>query len=137
MKKVAGGLRLDLASFRELEAFAQLGTDLDAATQSKLDRGYRMQELLKQGQYSPMDVVDEVLSIYAGTRGHLDKLPRTDVAAWEKAFLTFMRDQKSELRKKIVDSQDLELDKTTNRNPDLEAAIGEFQAQFASSKAKA
>ncbi len=69
--------------------------------------------------------------------GHLDKLPRTDVAAWEKAFLTFMRDQKSELRKKIVDTQDLELDKTTNRNPDLEAAIGEFQAQFAASKAKA
>ena len=67
MKKVAGGLRLDLASFRELEAFAQLGTDLDAATQSRLDRGYRMVELLKQGQYAPMDVVDEVLMIFAGT----------------------------------------------------------------------
>ncbi len=75
MKKVAGGLRLDLAAFRELEAFAQLGTDLDAATQARLDRGYRMVELLKQGQYQPMHVIDQVLVIYAGTRGHLDKVP--------------------------------------------------------------
>ena len=80
MKKVAGGLRLDLAAFRELEAFAQLGTDLDAATQARLDRGYRMAELLKQGQYQPMDVIDQVLSIYAGTRGHLDKIPLSEVA---------------------------------------------------------
>ena len=94
MKKVAGGLRLDLAAFRELEAFAQLGTDLDAATQSRLDRGYRMIELLKQGQYQPMDVTDEVLSIYAGTRGHLDKIPREQVAAWEREFLAFMHEQK-------------------------------------------
>src|SRR6185295_19308005 len=88
MKKVAGGLRLDLAAFRELEAFAQLGTDLDAATQSRLDRGYRMVELLKQGQYQPMDVIDQVMVIYAGTRGYLDDVARTDVAAWEKAYLT-------------------------------------------------
>ncbi len=88
---MAGGLRLDLAAFRELEAFAQLGTDLDAATQPQLDRGYRMVELLKQGQYQPMDVVDQVLSIYAGTQGHLDKVPRNEVAAWEKEFLTFMQ----------------------------------------------
>ena len=67
MKKVAGGLRLDLAAFRELEAFAQMGTELDPATQAKLDRGYRMVELLKQGQYEPLDVVDQVLVIYAGT----------------------------------------------------------------------
>ena len=80
MKKVAGGLRLDLAAFRELEAFAQLGTDLDAATQSRLDRGYRMVELLKQGQYQPLDVVDQVMSIYAGTRGYLDEVPRNEVA---------------------------------------------------------
>src|SRR5438046_7971891 len=84
MKKVAGGLRLDLSSCRELEAFAQLGTDLDPATQSRLDRGYRMVEILKQGQYEPLNVVDQVLIIFAGTRGHLDKIPRTEVAAWEK-----------------------------------------------------
>ena len=130
MKKVAGGLRLDLASFRELEAFAQLGTDLDAATQSRLDRGYRMIELLKQGQYAPLDVYDEVLSIYAGTRGHLDKVPRNEVAAWEKGFLLFMREQKSEVRNKIVETKKLE-DDTVKA---LEAAIAEFQKQYDSKK---
>jgi F-type H+-transporting ATPase subunit alpha len=130
MKKVAGGLRLDLAAFRELEAFAQLGTDLDAATQARLDRGYRMIELLKQGQYQPLDVYDEVLSIYAGTRGHLDKIPRTEVAIWEKEFLAFIRDQKPEIRKKLVDTKKLEDDLTA----ELEKAIAEFQAQYATKK---
>jgi F-type H+-transporting ATPase subunit alpha len=132
MKKVAGGLRLDLASFRELEAFAQLGTDLDAATQSRLDRGYRMIELLKQGQYQPMDVFDEVLSIYAGTRGHLDKIPRTRVAEWERDFLAFMREQKPEIRDKIVQSRKMEDDVAK----ELETAIAEFQAQFATKSQK-
>ncbi|HQU44535.1 MAG: F0F1 ATP synthase subunit alpha [Planctomycetia bacterium 21-64-5] len=130
MKKVAGGLRLDLASFRELEAFAQLGTDLDAATQARLDRGYRMIELLKQGQYQPMDVTDEVLSIYAGTRGHLDKVPREQVAEWERGFLSFIHDQKSEIRKKIAETKKLDDDTAAA----LEAAIAEFQKQFASKK---
>lgn len=130
MKKVAGGLRLDLAAFRELEAFAQLGTDLDAATQSRLDRGYRMIELLKQGQYQPMDVFDEVLSIYAGTRGHLDKIPRDRVADWEKDFLAFIHEQKSEIYDKIAQTKKLEDDTAAA----LEAAIAEFQKQFASKK---
>ena len=90
MKKVAGGLRLDLAAFRELEAFAQLGTDLDAATQQQLDRGYRMVELLKQPQYQPMNVIDQIFSIYAGTRGYLDKVPVAHVLQWEKDFLDFV-----------------------------------------------
>jgi F0F1-type ATP synthase, alpha subunit len=127
MKKVAGGLRLDLASFRELEAFAQLGTDLDAATQARLDRGYRMVELLKQGQYAPMDVVDQVLSIYAGTRGHLDDVPREQVADWEHSFLTFVRDQVPELRQRLEETK--ELDAETERQ--LEAAIAEFKRQRA------
>jgi F-type H+-transporting ATPase subunit alpha len=130
MKKVAGGLRLDLAAFRELEAFAQLGTELDAATQARLDRGYRMVELLKQGQYVPMDVTDEVLSIFAGTRGHLDDVPVGEVAAWEQAFLTFMRDQKPEIRKKIADTKDLD-DATMDA---LAKAIAEFKSQFATRK---
>ena len=130
MKKVAGGLRLDLASFRELEAFAQLGTDLDAATQARLDRGYRMIELLKQGQYTPMDITDEVLSIYAGTRGHLDKIPRTEVATWEKEFLAFMREQRFELRNKIAETKKLEDDTAA----ELEKAVVEFQAQYATKK---
>jgi len=127
MKKVAGGLRLDLASFRELEAFAQLGTDLDAATQARLDRGYRMVEILKQSNYAPLNVVDEILIIFAGTRGHLDKVPIKEVPAWEKAFLTFMRDQKSEIRQKIIDTMDLDNDAMAA----VTAAIGEFQGQYA------
>jgi F-type H+/Na+-transporting ATPase subunit alpha len=93
MKTVAGGLKLDLASFRELEAFAQLGTDLDAATQKQLDRGYAMVELLKQPQVKPMKVVDQVLVIYAGTQGFLDKVPRSQVAAWQEQFLRYMHEQ--------------------------------------------
>lgn len=125
MKKVAGGLRLDLASFRELEAFAQLGTDLDAATQSRLDRGYRMVELLKQPQYKPMHVVDQVLSIYAGTGGYLDDLPVAEVSAWEEAFLTFVRDRRSDLWKKLDESKDID-DET---DAEIKSAIKEFKQQ--------
>jgi F-type H+/Na+-transporting ATPase subunit alpha len=130
MKKVAGGLRLDLASFRELEAFAQLGTDVDAATQARLDRGYRMTELLKQGLYNPMAVVDQVLSIYAGTRGHLDKVPIKEVSNWEKQFLQFVREQKSPLYKKLDETK--KLDDATFA--EIDAAIAEFQKVFATQK---
>jgi F-type H+-transporting ATPase subunit alpha len=129
-KRVAGGLRLALAAFRELEAFAQLGTDLDAATQSRLDRGYRMIELLKQGQYQPLDVIDQVMVIFAGNSGFLDKLPRNEVAAWEKGFLTFMREQKSEVRKRLADTKKLD-DEMIKQ---LETSIGEFQKQYDSKK---
>ena len=87
MKKIAGSLRLDLAAFRELEAFAQLGTDLDAATKKQLDRGARMVELLKQPQYVPQHVVDQVISIYAGTKGFLDDVALDKVAEFETAML--------------------------------------------------
>ncbi len=130
MKKVAGGLRLDLASFRELEAFTQLGTDVDAATQSRLDRGYRMTELLKQGLYNPMPVIDQVLSIYAGTRGHLDKVPVKDVSGWESRFLQFVRDQRSPLYKKLEESKKLD----DSSIAEIDAAIGEYQKVFASQK---
>jgi F-type H+-transporting ATPase subunit alpha len=125
-KMVAGGLRLALAAFRELEAFAQLGTDLDAATQSKLDRGYRMIEILKQGQYMPMDVIDQVMIIFAGNQGFLDKLPRNQVAAWEKEFLQFMKEQKSEVRAKLAETK--KLDDAMIKS--LETSIGEFQKQY-------
>ncbi len=122
MKKIAGGLRLDLAAFRELEAFAQLGTDLDAATQKRLDRGYRMTELLKQGLYKPMHVTDQVLSIYAGTRGHLDKIAVEEVAAWEEAMLRFFHDQKRPLWQKITDTRQFD-DETA---AEVDAALAEF-----------
>jgi F-type H+-transporting ATPase subunit alpha len=107
MKKVAGGLRLDLAAFRELEAFAQLGTDLDAATQARLDRGYRMVELLKQNQYQPLDVVDQVLMIYVGTRGHLDDVPVPEVRRWEAEFLNFLRTQMPEVRDALREKKEI------------------------------
>jgi F-type H+-transporting ATPase subunit alpha len=132
MKKVAGGLRLDLAAFRELEAFAQLGTELDPATQARLDRGYRMVELLKQGVYNPLDVVDEVLVIYAGTRGHLDKVPVDQVQQWEAKFIQFMKDQKPEIRETLASTKDLNDDLTQK----IESAIGEFQMQFKSAAGK-
>src|SRR4029078_6434081 len=126
MKKVAGGLRLDLAAFRELEAFAQLGTELDAATTSRLARGYRMVEVLKQGQYAPMNVIDQVLMIYAGTRGHLDKIPAKEVQGWEKGFLTFFHDKKQELWDELSAKKDM-TDEITQK---VEAAIKDFQAQY-------
>ena len=126
MKKVSGGLRLDLAAFRELEAFAQLGTELDRATQAQLARGYRMVELLKQPQYQPMHVADQVMSIFAGTRGHLDSIPASQVAQWETEFLRFMREQKNEIRERLVESQKLD----DELEQQLKSAIEEFQVQF-------
>ncbi|MFZ5832379.1 MAG: F0F1 ATP synthase subunit alpha [Planctomycetota bacterium] len=132
MKKVAGGLRLDLAAFRELEAFAQLGTELDAATQSRLDRGYRMTELLKQGLYQPMRVTDQVLSIYAGTRGHLDKIPLRDVPAWEKGFHKFVHDERQKLWQTLTEKKQL----TDEIASEINEAIAEYQKRFASQKEK-
>jgi F-type H+/Na+-transporting ATPase subunit alpha len=91
MKKVAGSLRLDLAAFRELEAFAQLGTDLDKATQQQLDRGYRMVELLKQPQFQPLHYADQVFSIFAGTNGFFDAVPVDKVLEVEQEMIQFMR----------------------------------------------
>jgi F-type H+/Na+-transporting ATPase subunit alpha len=128
MKKVAGSLRLDLAAFRELEAFAQLGTDLDAATQAQLDRGYRMVELLKQPQYQPLNAIDQVMSIFAGTRGYLDKVPVNKVREWERDFLQHMHVQHKELCAQLQTVQDL-TDEIRDR---LIAAIQQFNQTFLS-----
>ncbi|MCA9124206.1 MAG: F0F1 ATP synthase subunit alpha [Planctomycetaceae bacterium] len=133
MKNVAGGLRLDLAAFRELEAFAQLGTDLDAATQSQLDRGYRMVELLKQGQYKPLYVVDQLLSLYAGIHGYLDDVPVNEVPAWEAAFLQFMQDQKSAVWKMVDENKDKGDTLKKDTDPTTQAvieAIKEFKKSY-------
>lgn len=126
MKKVAGGLRLDLAAFRELEAFAQLGTELDPATQSKLDRGYRMVELLKQSQYQPMDVAEQIISIYAGTRGHLDEIKVDRVREFEIGLLNYVRDRKPELLTKIREVADL----TSEIEEAIKSVISGFKATF-------
>jgi F-type H+-transporting ATPase subunit alpha len=125
-KRVAGGLKLTLAQFRELEAFAQLGTELDPATQRQLDRGYRMVEVLKQAQFKPMNVVDQVMVIYAANAGALDKVDRRAVRKWEEQFLTFMQDQQPEVRNLLAKERKL-TDAVTAK---LDAAIAAFQPQY-------
>jgi F-type H+/Na+-transporting ATPase subunit alpha len=126
MKSIAGGLRLTLAAFRALEAFAQLGTELDPAAQRELDRGYRMVEILKQRQFKPMNVIDQVLIIFAGIRGFLDKVEIKDVSAWEEQFLTFMREQRASVRNALVQGKKL----TKEIEAQLSDAIKAFQPQF-------
>jgi F-type H+/Na+-transporting ATPase subunit alpha len=115
-----------LASFRELEAFAQLGTELDPATQAKLDRGYRMVELLKQSQYQPMGVAEQIVSIYAGTRGHLDDIPVAKVREFELGLLAYLRDRKPEVIRKILDVADL----TPEVEEMIKSTITSFKATF-------
>src|SRR5262245_19976437 len=107
MKQIAGSLRLDLAAFRELEAFAQLGTELDKATQAQIDRSASMVENLKQPQFKPMNVADQVMIIFAGAKGYLDKVPLKQVSAWEEQFLRFMREQRPQIRTAIVKERKL------------------------------
>jgi F-type H+/Na+-transporting ATPase subunit alpha len=126
MKQVAGGLRLDLAAFRSLEAFAQLGTELDKASQSQLDRGYRMVEVLKQPAFAPMNVVDQIMILFAGTNGFIDKVPVKSVAAWQDQFLKFMREQRAEVRNKLAKDKKL----SKELEADLRKAVEAFQPQF-------
>jgi F-type H+-transporting ATPase subunit alpha len=126
MKKVAGGLRLDLAAFRELEAFAQLGTELDKATQKQLDRGYRMVELLKQPQYRPMAAVDQVLSLFAGIEGYLDDVSLKQVARFETELLEFIRERKPQIREGLERGKKM----TDQLESELRAAITDFKTQY-------
>src|SRR4051794_4958638 len=121
-KKVAASLRLDLAAYRELEAFAQLGTELEPATQRQLDRGARMVELLKQPQYVPMDVIEQVMVIYAGSQGFLDAVARDQVLAWEKEFVEYINSAGLELKKELQAKKDL--------TRELEAKLVEFIKRF-------
>ncbi|MBZ0292476.1 MAG: F0F1 ATP synthase subunit alpha, partial [Anaerolineae bacterium] len=101
MKRVSGGMKLDLAQFRSLAAFAQFGSDLDAATQRQLDRGLRLTELLKQPQYQPMSLSDQVALIFAGTRGLLDTVPVDRVGEWKQEFLRVYNTQFGDLARSI------------------------------------
>ena len=107
MKKYAGSLRLDLAQFRELEAFAQMGTELDPATQKQIDRGVRLVEILKQVNYEPMDVADQVAIIFAGTQGLIDKVPVNMVKDFEVKFLKHLKDSHSHIIKQIHETREL------------------------------
>lgn len=117
MKQVAGRLRLDMAAFRELAAFAQFGSDLDKATQAQLNRGLHMQEILKQPQYSPMSLEHQVIVIFAGTRGYADDVPLDRMAEWEQALLRHMDTVHSDLVKAIATEKKI--------SPELEAKLEE------------
>ena len=124
MKKIAGSLRLNLAQYRELQAFAQFGSDLDKSTQAQLTRGERMVEILKQGQYVPMSVEHQVAIIYAGTQGMLDDVAVVDLKDWETDFHTFMDEKHAGVLTEIRTSGKLADDTVAN----LKAAIEEFKA---------
>ena len=128
MKQVAGKLRLDLAQYREMAAFAQFGSDLDAATQAQLHRGERLVELLKQGQYKPLSVVEQIVSIFAGVRGLVDDIPVGDVQKFESGLLNFMADKHKALMDKIAEAKKLD-DETEGL---LQAAIEEYKGLFKS-----
>ncbi|KAJ1349085.1 Alpha subunit of the F1 sector of mitochondrial F1F0 ATP synthase [Parelaphostrongylus tenuis] len=101
MKQVAGSMKLELAQYREVAAFAQFGSDLDASTQQLLNRGVRLTELLKQGQYVPMAIEEQVAVIYAGVKGHLDKVDPSAITKFEKEFLAHIRSTQQDLLKTI------------------------------------
>ncbi len=125
MKEVAGSLRLDLAAYRELEAFAQLGTDLDATSQRQLDRGGRMVQLLKQDQYIPFDAIDQCISIYAAANGFLDDLNLAAVHPFERDLLEFFAGPKKDLRDKLADAKSFK-----GLEEDFTAAVRDFKANW-------
>jgi len=127
MKKVAGSIKLELAQYREMAAFAQFGSDLDAATQKLLARGARLTELLKQPQFNPMPVEEQVASIYAGTQGFIDSVPTADVTRYEAAMLSYLRSEHGDILKAIRDTKQLD-DDTAGK---LKAALTEFGKTFA------
>ncbi|SDN19820.1 F0F1 ATP synthase subunit alpha [Actinacidiphila guanduensis] len=129
MKGVAGRLRVDLAQFRELEAFAAFGSDLDAASKAQLERGQRMVELLKQGQYAPFPIEDQVVSIWAGTTGKLDDVPVVDIRRFERELLDYLHREHKSLLTGIVETGKLE-DGTIDA---LSEALAAFKKQFETS----
>jgi len=126
IKKIAGRLRLDLAQYRELEAFAAFGSDLDAASKQQLERGARMVELLKQGQYSPYSVERMVASIWAGTTGQMDSIPVADIRRFEAEFLEFLATERKQILDVIATTREL----TDDTAASLVEAITAFKAKF-------
>ncbi|MFD1179160.1 F0F1 ATP synthase subunit alpha [Paenibacillus puldeungensis] len=127
MKKVAGTLRLDLAQYRELQAFSQFGSDLDKSTQARLTRGSRMMEILKQGVNQPLPVEQQVVSLYTATKGFLDDIPLSDVRRFESEFLSFITSQHDDVLQSIRDTKDL----TADNEAKLKEAIEQFKRGFA------
>jgi len=122
MSKVAGGLKSDLSQFRELAAFAQFGSDLDASTQRQLNRGERLMELLKQPQYSPWPLHHQVYLIYAGGHGYMDKVPVSEISRWSREFVQYMDRAQSGVEKMMGGGKVW--------NDDVEAALKQAIADF-------
>ncbi|OYW46567.1 MAG: F0F1 ATP synthase subunit alpha [Sphingomonadales bacterium 32-68-7] len=127
MKKVSGSIKLELAQYREMAAFAQFGSDLDASTQKLLNRGARLTELLKQPQFSPLPFEEQTVSIFAGTNGFLDEVPVNRVTDYEAQMLSWMRSEKANILTAIRDSRDF----SDETKAELKDALGEFAKQFA------
>ncbi|MEK7508528.1 MAG: F0F1 ATP synthase subunit alpha, partial [Patescibacteria group bacterium] len=125
MKKVAGKLRLALAQFRELEAFAQFASDLDPQTRAQIERGRRLVEVLKQPQYAPMAVENQVAIIYAATNGYLDDVPVEKVGEWETAFHKFLDRNAVDMLKEIQEKKEL----TTEIEESLKTSIKNFKEE--------
>ena len=123
MKQVAGTLRLDLAQYRELAAFSQFGSELDKATQAQLARGIRMVELLKQEQYKPMPVADQVLSLYAEVNGFLDDVPIKKVREFEAGLLEYIKDKHPKIREEVVSKKKID----DEFGGQLKQIIGEYK----------
>jgi F-type H+-transporting ATPase subunit alpha len=126
MKQVAGMLRLEMAQYRELAAFAQFGSDLDKATQAQLNRGQRLTEILKQGQFQPLPVEKQVVSIFAGTNGFLDDLAVEDCQPFEQALGEFMDASYPALGKEIVEKKQLD----DALRGEIRKMLEEFKAKF-------
>ncbi|MBI4348490.1 MAG: F0F1 ATP synthase subunit alpha, partial [Elusimicrobia bacterium] len=126
MKQVAGRLRLDLAQYNELAAFAQFGSELDKASQQQLARGERMQELLKQDQFKPLPFEEQVALIFAGIGGHLDDVPTKAIKKFEIEFTRFLKDRKKDILPEIVEKKQLD-DAMKDK---LTAAVKEFKGTF-------
>jgi F-type H+-transporting ATPase subunit alpha len=126
MKKVAGTLRLDMAQFRELEAFAQFGSDLDKATQRQLNRGQRLVEVLKQQQFQPMPAEKEVAILFAGANGYLDEWPVEAVGEYESQMLEFMESRHSDILNDIKEKEDI----TDETEEKMKKALDEFKEIF-------
>ncbi len=133
MRQVAGTLRLELAQYRELAAFAQFGSDLDKATLAQLARGERLTEILKQGQYQPLNVVRQVLIIFAGTQGFTDDLEVAEIRAFEQGLYQFMDSSRSSLVQRITNEKVL----TDEIRAELGAALKEYKEKYRAEKALA
>jgi len=126
MKQVAGSLKLDLAQFRELEAFAKFGSDMDAATKKQLNRGYRLVEILNQHQFDPLQVEQQVVIIFAGTEGYLDDLTITQTKAFSKEYLSYLETSGSSILKDIAEQRELD----DNIKDAMRKSLDEFLAGF-------